>query len=151
LQFPMMGIHLFHELLSAVRLLISEDKCKGRFVFSCQVIKPSKPSVMTLQPALVSRTDSGPGGDNSKGQLQTLLARAGCAAPIYKTMQIQNNQFRAAVEFNGIQIMGQPCHNKKTAEKDAAAEALQWLMGKRQAENEHMDHNAVKKSKRDHN
>ncbi|RYQ98886.1 hypothetical protein Ahy_B07g086708 isoform C [Arachis hypogaea] len=153
LLFPMMGIHLFHELLSAVRLLISKDKCEGRFVFSCQVIKPSKPSVMTLQPALVSRTDSGPGGDNSKGQLQTLLARAGCAAPIYKTMQIQNNQFQAAVEFNGIQIMGQPCHNKRTAEKDAAAEALQWLMGKRQAENEYMDHNAVmlKKSKRDHN
>ncbi|MED6185361.1 hypothetical protein PIB30_056342 [Stylosanthes scabra] len=151
LLFPMMGIHLFHALLSAVQLLISDDKCEGKFVFSCQVTRPLKPSVMTLQPALVSRTESGPGGDNSKGQLQTFLARAGCAAPIYKTMQIENNQFQAAVEFNGMQIVGHPCNNKKSAEKDAAAEALQWLMGKRQVE-EYMDYNPVmlKKIKRDH-
>ncbi|MED6168612.1 hypothetical protein PIB30_013107 [Stylosanthes scabra] len=151
LLFPMMGIHLFHALLSAVRLLISDDKCEGRFVFSCQVTKPLKPSVMTLHPAMVSRTENGPGGDNSKGQLQTFLARAGCAAPIYKTMQTENNQFQATVEFNGMQIMGHPYNNKKSAEKDAAAEALQWLMGKRLAE-DYMDYNPVmlKKIKRDH-
>ena len=153
LLFPMMGIYSFHELLSAVRLLISDDKCEGRFVFGCHVLKPSTPSVMTLQPALVSRTESGPGGDNSKGQLQTFLTRAGYAAPIYKTMQLKNNQFQAAVEFNGMQIMGQPCNNKKSAEKDAAAEALQWLIGRRQTGNEDINHNTVmlKKSKKDHN
>ena len=43
------------------------------------------------------------------------------------TKQLKNNQFQATVEFNGMQIMGQPCNNKKSVEKDAAAEALQWL------------------------
>ncbi|KAL5067721.1 hypothetical protein RYX36_018608, partial [Vicia faba] len=71
--------------------------------------------------------ESGPGGDNSKSQLQTLLTRAGYAAPIYKTKQLKNNQFRSSVELNGVEIMGQPCNNKKSAEKDAAAEALQWI------------------------
>ncbi|OIW15110.1 hypothetical protein TanjilG_08597 [Lupinus angustifolius] len=151
LLFPMMGIHSFHELLSAVRLLISDDKCEGRFVFGCQILKPSQPSMMTLQPVLVSRTESGPGGDNSKGQLQTVLTRAGLAAPVYKTMQL-NNQFRSTVEFNGVQITGQPCNNKKTAEKDAAAEALVYLMNKRHTGHEYINHMAMllKKSKKDH-
>ncbi|CAL0318438.1 unnamed protein product [Lupinus luteus] len=151
LLFPMMGIYSFHELLSAVRLLISDEKCEGRFVFGCQIIKPSQPSMMTLQPVLVSRTESGPGGDNSKGQLQTLLTRAGLAAPVYKTMQL-NNQFRSTVEFNGVQITGQPCNNKKTAEKDAAAEALVWLMNRRHTGHEYINHmtKLLKKSKKDH-
>lgn len=148
-----MDIHSFHELLSAVRLLISEDQCEGRFVFGRQVLKPSKPSVMVSLPALSSRTESGPGGDNSKSQLQTLLTRAGYAAPTYKTMQLKNNQFRATVEFNGMQIMGQPCNNKKSAEKDAAAEAMQWLVGGRQTGNDYINHvsTLLKKSKKDHN
>ncbi|KAL3582192.1 hypothetical protein D5086_016524 [Populus alba] len=53
-------------------------------------------------------------------QLQTLLTNAGYAAPSYKTKQSKNNQFRGSVEFNVTQIMGQPCQNKKSAEKDAA-------------------------------
>lgn len=88
-------------------------------------------SVIPSHPAsLVSRTESGPGGDNSKSQLQTLFTRAGYAAPVYKTKQLKNNQFRSSVDLNGVEIMGQPCSNKKSAEKDAAAEALQWLMGR---------------------
>lgn len=126
---PGMDIHTHQHLLSAVRLLVSEDHCEGRFVFGRQVFNPSKPSVMASQPPLVPRVESGPGGDNSKSQLQTLLTRAGYTAPTYKTKQLKNSQFRATVEFNGMQIMGQPCSNKKSAEKDAAAEALQWLMG----------------------
>ncbi|KAJ4709838.1 putative ATP-dependent RNA helicase [Melia azedarach] len=126
---PGMDIHTHQHLLSAVRLLVSEDHCEGRFVFVRQVFNPSKPSVMASQPPLVPRVESGPGGDNSKSQLQTLLTRAGYTAPTYKTKQLKNSQFRATVEFNGMQIMGQPCSNKKSAEKDAAAEALQWLMG----------------------
>lgn len=153
---PRMGIHMYHELLSAVRLLISEDQCDGRFVFSHQVgrqvVKPSKTSVTGMPKALVSRTESGPGGDNSKSQLQTLLTRAGYAAPTYKTKQLKNNQFRSTVEFNGMQIMGQPCNNKKFAEKDAAAEALQLLMGGTQSGHEYIDHMSMllKKSKKDH-
>ncbi|KAK7348858.1 hypothetical protein VNO80_23591 [Phaseolus coccineus] len=150
LQFPQMSIHSFHELLFAIRLLICNDKCEGRFVFSCQLLKPS---MMALQQALVSRTDSGPGGDNTKGQLQTLLTRAGYGAPFYTTKQLKNNEFRATVEFNGVQIMGQPYSNKKNAEKDAAAEALQWLMGRIQTGNEDTNHMTMllKKSKKDHN
>ncbi|KAK7280406.1 hypothetical protein RJT34_25470 [Clitoria ternatea] len=153
LLFPRMSIHLFHNLLSAVRLLISNYKCEGRFVFGRQVIKPLKQSMVASHPTLVSRTESGPGGDNSKSQLQTLLTRAGYAAPIYKTKQLKNNQFRATVEFNGMQIMGQPCNNKKSAEKDAAAEALQWLMGGKQTGREYINHMSIllKKSKKDHN
>lgn len=147
-----MVLHFHHELISAVRLLVSEDQCDGRFVFGRQVLKPTKMTVMPQQPTLVSRTESGPGGDNSKSQLQTLLTRAGYAAPTYKTKQLKNNQFRATVEFNGMQIMGQPCNNKKSAEKDAAAEALQWLMGGTQTGREYINHMSMllKKSKRDH-
>lgn len=143
---------MYHELLSAVRLLISEDQCDGRFVFGRQVLKPSKDSVTVTPKALVSRTESGPGGDNSKSQLQTLLTRAGYAAPTYKTKQLKNNQFRSTVDFNGVQIMGQPCNNKKSAEKDAAAEALQLLMSGAQSGHEYIDHMSMllKKSKRDH-
>ncbi|XP_058769332.1 DExH-box ATP-dependent RNA helicase DExH5, mitochondrial isoform X2 [Vicia villosa] len=153
---PTMSIHSYHNLLSAVRSLISNDSCEGRFVFGRQVLKPSKKSMIPSHPAslasLGSRTESGPGGDNSKSQLQTLLTRAGYAAPIYKTKQLKNNQFRSSVELNGVEIMGQPCNNKKSAEKDAASEALQWLMGK-QAGREYIDHMSMflKKSKKDHN
>lgn len=151
LRNPRMDIHTFHELLSAVRLLISEDRNDGRFVYGHQVL-PTKTCISTPPPSLVSRTESGPGGNNSKSQLQTLLTRAGYAAPTYKTKQLKNNQFRATVEFNGMQIMGQPCNNKKSAEKDAAAEALQWLMGGAHEGQENVDHMSMllKKSKKNH-
>lgn len=150
---PRMTLHHYHELLSAVRFLISDEQCHGRFVFGCKLLKPSKPSMMSTAPALTSRIESGPGGDNSKSQLQTLLTRAGYAAPNYKTQQLKNNQFRATVNFNGAQIMGQPCNNKKAAEKDAAAEALQWLMGGSQASHGYVEHMSMmlKRSKKDHN
>ncbi|KAL5830491.1 hypothetical protein ACOSQ3_019959 [Xanthoceras sorbifolium] len=156
---PRMDMHAHHDLLTAVRLLVSENRCEGRFVFGHQVLKPSvtvtQPVLRTesqVLPALVSRTESGPGGDNSKSQLQTLLTRAGYAAPTYKSKQLKNNQFRASVEFNGIEIMGQPCNNKKSAEKDAAAEALMWLMGGTQTGHEYFNHMSMmlKKSKKDH-
>ncbi|XP_073130069.1 DExH-box ATP-dependent RNA helicase DExH5, mitochondrial-like isoform X2 [Henckelia pumila] len=129
---PMMAMHFQHELMSAIRLLISEDQCGGRFVFNRQVIQHSKSftTVATAQkPASMHKSESGPGGDNAKGQLQMLLTRAGSATPVYKTTQLKNHQFQATVQFNGMQIMGQPFNNKKQAEKDAAGEALQWLLG----------------------
>ncbi|KAK3008869.1 hypothetical protein RJ639_014196 [Escallonia herrerae] len=112
----------------------------------------SKSFVSAAPVALGSRVDSGPGGDNSKSQLQTLLTRAGYAAPTYMTQQLKNNQFQATVEFNGVQILGQPCNNKKQAEKDAAAEALEWLIGGRQIGRDYIENMSMmlKKSKREH-
>lgn len=152
---PRMDTNGYQDLLSAVKLLISEDKCDGRFIFSHHSPKPTvtKASVSPAVPALSSRTLSGPGGDNSKSQLQTVVTRAGYTAPMYKVKQLSNNQFRATVEFNGMQIMGRPCNNKKTAEKDAASEALEWLMGGTQMGNEYVNHMSMllKKSKKSHN
>ncbi|KAK4409656.1 DExH-box ATP-dependent RNA helicase DExH5, mitochondrial [Sesamum angolense] len=152
---PTMDISTYHELLSAVRLLIAEDQCGGRFVFNRQVLQPCSQSIgatAAQKPTLTFNTESGPGGDNPKSQLQTLLTRAGHAAPSYKTKQLKNNQFQATVEFNGMQLMGQPCNNKKQAEKDAAAEALQWLLGGNVVGRDYIDHLSMllKKSKKDH-
>lgn len=159
LENPKMDMHAHRDLLSAVQLLVSEDPCEGKFVFGRQVQIPksnTKSSSMVTKQAeaapMISRTESGPGGDNSKSQLQTLLTRAGYNAPSYKTKQLKNNQFLSLVEFNGMQIMGKPCSNKKSAEKDAAAEALTWLMGGTQTGLEYINHMSImlKKSKKDH-
>ncbi|XP_051122066.1 DExH-box ATP-dependent RNA helicase DExH5, mitochondrial-like isoform X2 [Andrographis paniculata] len=162
LLYPTMGIHFSHKLISAIRLLISQEECGSRFVFSHQGHMHSIHSIgasilatdANRKPILVCNTESGPGGDNSKSQLQTLLTRAGYAAPRYKTNQLKINQFRAIVEFNGMQIAGQPCNNKKQAEKDAAAEALRWLLGRN---GDGVDHDFIdnmsmllKKSKKSH-
>ncbi|XP_056162702.1 DExH-box ATP-dependent RNA helicase DExH5, mitochondrial [Syzygium oleosum] len=149
---PRMDIHSHHELLSAVRLLLAEDKGYGKFIFGRQILMPSNTTQTQVQPTMISRAESGPGGDNSKSQLQTLLTRAGYAAPTYKTKQLKNNQFQATVEFNGMHIMGQPSTNKKSAEKDAAAEALQWLMSGTQSGSEYINQMSMllKKSKKDH-
>ncbi|KAI3936817.1 hypothetical protein MKW98_021679 [Papaver atlanticum] len=141
---PKMDIHCFQELLSAVRLLVSEDRCEGRFVLNRQIIRPSTKNLTSSTPpppapGAISRNGSGPGGDNSKSQLQTLVTRAGHEAPLYKTKQVRNIQFQSTVEFNGMEFVGQPCNNKKLAEKDAAAEALQWLMGGKQSRPEDIE------------
>lgn len=149
-----MDIHSHHELLSAIRLLIAEDQGNGRFVFNRQVLQHPKPSIVAgaAPPTLMARTESGPGGDNSKSQLQTLLTRAGYAAPIYRTKQEKNNQFQATVEFNGVLIMGHPCNNKKQAEKDAAAEALEWLLEGHRRGHDYIEQISMylKKSKKEH-
>ncbi|PWA60265.1 RNA helicase HrpA [Artemisia annua] len=131
---PRVSLHGHHYLLSAIQLLLSRDQCSGRFVYNHEVrgtnlitshVSPPPPPP---PPPPVSEIQSGPGGDNSKNQLQTLLARAGYSNPIYRT-NLSNNQFIAICEFNGMQFMGRPCNNKKQAEKDAAGEALDWLLG----------------------
>lgn len=118
---PKMDIQASEELLDAIRLLIKEDPCSGRFVFSRHELASKK---------AMATADSGGGGDNSKNQLQTFLTRGGHDNPKYKTKQLKSQQFRATVEFNGMEFVGQPCSNKKLAEKDAAAEAIEWLMGR---------------------
>lgn len=121
---PKLDIQLYTELLSAIRLLVSEDQCDGRFVFGRQALAPG---------AIKKTKDSKSGADaesgNHKNQLQTLLQRAGHDAPTYKTKQLKNNQFRSTVIFNGLNFVGQPGNSKKQAEKDAAVEALRWLQG----------------------
>ncbi|EOY21156.1 hypothetical protein QUC31_007207 [Theobroma cacao] len=140
---PTLDMPSSSELLSAVRLLVSEDQCEGRFVFGRQLPVSSKKTVKEKIPGIG-------GGDNSKSQLQTVLARAGHGAPIYKTKQLKNNQFRSTVIFNGLDFMGQPCSNKKLAEKDAAAEALLWLRGEDHFSSRDVEHASVllKKSKK---
>ncbi|KAG2261721.1 hypothetical protein Bca52824_068800 [Brassica carinata] len=149
---PKMDMQAQRDLLMAIRLLVSEDRCDGSFVFGRQALQPLGTSAVSTQPTSVSRTESGPGGDNSKSQLQTMLTRAGHSAPMYKTKQLKNNKFQSTVEFNETQIMGQPCSNKKTAEKDAAAEAIRWLMGGGKESHEYVNHmsNLLKRSKKDH-
>lgn len=145
LQNPRMDIQTSEELLSAIRLLVTEDPSSGRFVFGRQQLQPKKSKSMIP-------SNSGGGGDNSKSKLQTLLTRAGHDTPTYKTKQMRANQFRSTVEFNGMQFVGQPCSNKKLAEKDAAAEALEWLMGGDSSGSRGIDHMStfLKKSKKKH-
>lgn len=133
---PELDIEVHNELLYAVRLLVSEDQCEGRFVFGRQVPAASKKVAKAKLPDMVSKV----GGDNSKNELQTLLARAGHGAPAYKTKQLRNNQFRSTVIFNGLNFVGQPCSSKKLAEKDAAAEALLWLRGESHSSARDLDH-----------
>ena len=130
-----------NELLSAVRLLVSEDQCEGRFFFGRQVPVSSKKTAIAKTPGIG-------GVDNSKSTLQTVLVRAGHGAPIYKTKQLKNNHFRSTVIFNGLDFMGQPCSSKKLAEKDAAAQALLWLGGEDHSSSRDMDHASLLLKKR---
>lgn len=141
---PKLDMKSHNELLTAVRLLVSEDRCEGRFVFGRQISTSSKKSEKDIQLGLANG-----GGANAKSHLQTLLARAGHQPPSYKTKQLKNNKFRSTVIFNGLDFVGQPCGNKKEAEKDAAAEALRWLTGESQSSEKTVDYMSaiLKKSK----
>ncbi|WVZ22928.1 hypothetical protein V8G54_001472 [Vigna mungo] len=120
LQDPTQETQSHSQLLSAVRLLVSEDHCDGRFVFGRQVLSQVKKE---------TNSKSGVEAENFKNQLQSFLNRAGHDSPTYKTKQLKNSQFRSTVIFNGLNFVGQPCSSKKLAEKSAAAEALLWLKG----------------------
>uniref|UniRef100_A0A6N2M870 RNA helicase n=1 Tax=Salix viminalis TaxID=40686 RepID=A0A6N2M870_SALVM len=138
---PKLDIQFHNELLMAIRLLVSEDQCEGRFVFGRHLPASSKK-------AEKAKNVAGDGGGNSKNELQTLLARAGHEAPTYKTKQLKNNQFRSTVFFNGLDFVGQPCSSKKLAEKDAAAAALLWLKGETHSYSRNTDSSVLlKKSK----
>ncbi|XP_024023595.1 DExH-box ATP-dependent RNA helicase DExH3 isoform X1 [Morus notabilis] len=136
---PQMDIQSHPELLSAVSLLVSGDQCEGRFVFGRQLPASSKKAKKELLPVAKGGI-KGSDGDNSKGQLQMLLARAGHGQPNYKTTQLKNKQFRSKVIFNGLDFIGQPCNNKKLAEKDAASQALLWLQGDSHSSPTDVDH-----------
>lgn len=146
---PKLDINNHNELLSAVRLAVTDDQCEGRFVFGRRIPTPSKKeSKVKSKDALFLTTNAG--GDNAKNQLQTVLSRAGHEPPTYKTRQLKNNKFRSTVVFNGLDFVGQPCSSKKLAEKDAASEALQWLTGESQSSQKAVEHvsTLLKKSKK---
>ncbi|KAI0507938.1 hypothetical protein KFK09_014066 [Dendrobium nobile] len=147
LQNPRMNIQTREELLHAIRLLVTEDPCSGQFVFGRQELQPK-----IIKSLLPTSSGNGGGGDNPKNQLQMMLTRAGHENPTYKTKQLKSNQFRATVEFNGMQFISQPCVNKKLAEKNAASEALDWLIGGASSGFQDFDHlsKALKKSKKQH-
>uniref|UniRef100_A0A1D1XP56 Double-stranded RNA-binding protein 2 n=3 Tax=Anthurium amnicola TaxID=1678845 RepID=A0A1D1XP56_9ARAE len=108
-------------LMLAVQELVSADLCEGRFVFGRETKKSRVSSSEEKANSYVrDRT-------NPKCLLQTLLMRAGHSPPKYKTKHLKTNEFRALVEFKGMQFVGKPKKKKQLAERDAAIEALAWL------------------------
>ncbi|XP_031381610.1 DExH-box ATP-dependent RNA helicase DExH3 isoform X1 [Punica granatum] len=105
-------------LMLAVQELVSGDQCEGRFVFGRESKRPRD----SADSDKFTRD-----GTNPKSLLQTLLMRAGHSPPRYKTKHLKSNEFRALVEFKGMQFVGKPKKNKQLAERDAAIEALAWL------------------------
>uniref|UniRef100_A0A7C9ADX3 RNA helicase n=1 Tax=Opuntia streptacantha TaxID=393608 RepID=A0A7C9ADX3_OPUST len=105
-------------LMFAIQEIVLGDQCEGRFVFGRESRKPKD----SADPNRFSKD-----GTNPKSLLQTLLMRAGHSPPKYKTKHLKTNEFRALVEFKGMQFVGKPQRNKQLAEKDAAIEALAWL------------------------
>ncbi|KAJ0847430.1 putative double-stranded RNA-binding domain-containing protein [Helianthus annuus] len=93
-------------------------QCEGRFIFG----RESKKSIESNDKDTITRD-----GANPKSLLQTLLMRAGHTPPKYKTKHLKTNEFRALLEFKGMQFVGKPKRNKRLAERDAVVEALGWL------------------------
>uniref|UniRef100_A0A0E0GTP3 RNA helicase n=1 Tax=Oryza nivara TaxID=4536 RepID=A0A0E0GTP3_ORYNI len=122
LEDPSFDIHKEGKyILYAAQELAAGDLCEGRFVFGRETSR-----------ARLSSSDDTKGniikdGMNPKSLLQTLLMRAGHTPPKYKTKHLKTNEFRAIVEFKGMQFAGKPKRNKQLAERDAAIEALGWL------------------------
>ncbi|MQM18183.1 hypothetical protein Taro_051172 [Colocasia esculenta] len=108
-------------LMLAVQELVSADLCEGRFVFGRET---KKARVHNSEGKTSNYVKD---GTNPKCVLQTLLMRAGHSPPKYKTKHLKTNEFRALVEFKGMQFVGKPKKNKQLAERDAAIEALAWL------------------------
>ncbi|XP_050281080.1 DExH-box ATP-dependent RNA helicase DExH3 [Quercus robur] len=118
LEDPNLDIHKEGKyLMLAIQELVSGDQCEGRFVFGRENKKPRESNENRFTKD----------GTNPKSLLQTLLMRAGHSPPKYKTKHLKTNEFRALVEFKGMQFVGKPKKNKQLAERDAAIEALAWL------------------------
>ncbi|KAI3774002.1 hypothetical protein L1987_48544 [Smallanthus sonchifolius] len=146
-----MDIGQNNDFLESLKLLISGDRCEGRFVYNRKVL--SVPET-TRKQSDKNGTRSVSGGvaehENSKNHLQTLLLRAGHQPPTYKTTQLKNNNFRSTVIFNGLDFVGEACGSKKLAEKSAASHALEWLTGETRSSQKAVDHisTLLKKSKK---
>lgn len=122
LEDPKVDIHKEGKyLMLAVQELVSGDLCEGRFVFGRETRRARFSSNESDKHDFVKN------GTNPKSLLQTLLMRAGHTPPKYKTKHLKTNEFRAIVEFKGMQFVGKPKKNKQFAERDAAIEAMAWL------------------------
>lgn len=108
----------------AVQELVAGDLCEGRFVFGRNT---TRPRLTKIDNNSNKNNNLIRDGMNPKSLLQTLLMRAGHTPPKYKTKHLKTNEFRAIVEFKGMQFVGKPKKNKQLAERDAAIEALGWL------------------------
>ncbi|KAJ6323205.1 hypothetical protein OIU77_012939 [Salix suchowensis] len=84
-------------LMLAVEDLVSGDQCEGKFVFGRESRKPK----VTNDNDRFTKD-----GANPKSLLQTLLMRAGHSPPKYKIKHLKTNEFRALVEFKGMQFVG---------------------------------------------
>lgn len=124
LKDPTIDIHKEGKyLMLSVQELVSADQCEGRFVFG----RESKKVRETTNEDGSNNSYLTKDGANPKSLLQTLLMRAGHSPPKYKAKHLKTNEFRALVEFKGMQFVGKPKKNKQLAERDAAIEALAWL------------------------
>ncbi|XP_075476186.1 DExH-box ATP-dependent RNA helicase DExH3 isoform X2 [Primulina tabacum] len=121
-------------LMLAIQELVSGDQSEGRFVFGRESKKPRESS---------DRERFTQDGTNPKSLLQTLLMRAGHSPPKYKTKHLKTNEFRALVEFKGMQFVGKPKRNKVLSEKDAAIEALAWLTQTSEDNHEYEDNKSL--------
>ncbi|XP_042445904.1 DExH-box ATP-dependent RNA helicase DExH3-like isoform X2 [Zingiber officinale] len=122
LEDPKIDIHKEGKfLMLAVQELVSGDLCEGRFVFGRETRRVRSSSNESNKHDLLTNVT------NPKGLLQTLLMRAGHTPPRYKMKHLKTNEFRAIVEFKGMQFIGKPKKCKQFAERDAAIEGLTWL------------------------
>lgn len=122
LEDPSFDIHKEGKyILFAAQELAAGDLCEGRFVFGRETRRAKLRSEDDGKSNIIKD------GMNPKSLLQTLLMRAGHTPPRYKTKHLKTNEFRAVVEFKGMQFVGKPKRNKQLAERDAAIEALGWL------------------------
>ena len=122
LEDPTFDIHKEGKyILFAAQELAAGDLCEGRFVFGRETRRARLGDNEDGKSNIIKD------GMNPKSLLQTLLMRAGHTPPKYKTKHLKTNEFRAMVEFKGMQFVGKPKRNKQVAERDAAIEALGWL------------------------
>nr|XP_019708982.1 DExH-box ATP-dependent RNA helicase DExH3 isoform X2 [Elaeis guineensis] len=138
LQDPSIDIHKEGKyLMLAAQELVTGDLCEGRFVFGRETKRAKFSSNDSTSSNDSNRRNVVKAGTNPKNLLQTLLMRAGHRPPKYKTKHLKTNEFRAIVEFKGMQFVGKPKKNKQLAERDAAIEALGWLT--HTSDNSHQD------------
>ncbi|KAM0014067.1 putative RNA helicase [Helianthus debilis subsp. tardiflorus] len=147
---PKMDISQNNEFLESLKLLISGDRCEGRFVYDRKVTPVSKNSGKQSDKKSAATCGPEAENENSKNHLQTLLLRAGHQPPSYKTTQLKNNKFRSTVIFNGLDFVGEPCGSKRLAEKSAASQALEWLTGETRSSQKAIDNisTLLKKNKK---
>ncbi|KAI5065119.1 hypothetical protein GOP47_0019814 [Adiantum capillus-veneris] len=107
-------------LLDAVTTLVNGDESLGKFESVGAVTQPEK----AKEPKKVLEDK---GEQNVLSLLHNLLQRTGQELPSYKVKGPKKDMFQARVKCNGQYFLGKPASSKRQAERNAAAEALEWL------------------------